>query len=120
MAKIMILEDDIDIRTVMSIVLSEQHEVIAVDDLENWMSRILENSPELIIIDILLGVVNGIEVAKWVKSNPYTSKTKVVLTTASVRKLSNDDGFDAYLEKPFEISDLQNLANKLMSQRTFS
>jgi len=115
----MILEDDEDIRNVMSIVLSEHHEVAAIDDIENWMARILENSPELIFIDILLGVANGIEVAKWVKSNPYTSKIKVVLTTASVRKLSDNDGCDGYLEKPFEISDLKNLANKLTSLKTF-
>ncbi|WP_443947546.1 response regulator [Pedobacter sp. AW1-32] len=114
MKNIMILEDDLDIRDVMGIVLFDYYQLLMVKDLENWKQYLHENKPDLILLDIKLGVANGIDIARWIKENPDTAHIKIVLTTASVYT-SNIDGFsDGFLEKPFEIDSLLRVVEETL------
>lgn len=105
----MILEDDLDIRNVMGIVLSDTYQVLMVKDIENWEQRLTEYAPDLILLDIKLGVANGIEIAQSIRKEPTTGHIKIILTTASVYSSTTDGFSDGFLEKPFEIEYLQNM-----------
>ncbi|MFW6154321.1 MAG: response regulator [Planctomycetota bacterium] len=70
-------------------------------------------NPHVILLDLMLGDVDGRDVCKNIKHNPALAATKVVavsgqLTTRQGQKLLSE-GFDAYLAKPFEAADVFNI-----------
>lgn len=77
-----------------------------------------EYQPDLIILDILLPSISGIDVVRYLKQEPLTCKIPVVAVTALA---SNEDkkrileaGFDAYLSKPYLIEELETAIRSLL------
>ena len=69
-----------------------------------------DENPDLILLDIILPKLDGLEVCKWIKSQPHLKNIPVVLFTV---KASESDkitglnaGADAYITKPFKVDDL--------------
>lgn len=69
--------------------------------------------PDLVLLDVLMPKVNGLEVCKWIKNNPNLQDIPVLLFTAKVGKkdrvAGEAAGADAYINKPFSADDLLNL-----------
>ncbi len=71
------------------------------------MERYLKNDvPDLIILDIVLPDINGLDLCKIIKSNPSSAKTPIILnsgnSTAEQRAELTSCGADAFLNKPFD------------------
>ncbi|BAY64558.1 response regulator receiver domain protein [Calothrix brevissima NIES-22] len=78
-----------------------------------------EYQPDLIMLDILLPTINGIEMVRYLKQEPLTRHIPVIAVTALA---SQEDrarilqaGFDAYLSKPYMIDELEIVIHKLLS-----
>ena len=76
--------------------------------------------PDVVVTDLLMPVIDGIGLAKALRANPGTARTRIVLCSGvaegSVRALF--DGYDAYLQKPYEADDLERtLAGLRPAQR---
>ncbi len=96
----------------------------AKDGMEGWrMAR--EQRPDLILMDIQLPKVSGLEVTKWLKEDDGLKLIPVVAVTAFAMKGDGeeilDGGCDAYIVKPISIPDflqtVERFANPLVAER---
>ncbi|MDM8522246.1 ATP-binding protein [Desulfococcaceae bacterium HSG8] len=84
-----------------------------ISEAENGQQAVLlseESSPDLILMDIRMPVMDGYEAAKILKANPKTNDIPIIALTASVGikepKKIKQSGFDGYLPKPISLHDL--------------
>jgi DNA-binding response OmpR family regulator len=119
--KILVIEDDKDIRDIMTYALeSEGYEVISSDN-----SRILKfidrHRPDLILLDNWLtewkSDANGQQLSRELKSDPKTSHIPVIIMSAvnNVAELAREGLSDGYLKKPFELKELFGIVKKHIS-----
>jgi len=112
MAKILVVDDDIAIRTLIEINLKMQGHVIrgAKDGIEGFALAVQEQ-PELVILDVMMPGADGFSVCQRLKKEPKTSHIPILMLTALGVVDDKVKGFDAgaddYLVKPFETPELQ-------------
>ena len=105
MALILVVDDNPVITEFVVDILSPEHEVRTAVNGEEALSSVAEDRPDLIIIDVMMPVMDGIEAVRRLKADPDTRHIPVIMLTALgkdediVRGL--DAGADDYVEKPF-------------------
>ena len=106
MKNILVVEDDSDIRELISFNLElSGYAVSAVDRGEDALKAALETTPDLVLLDIMLPAMNGFEVCDQLKENPQLKDIPVIMLTARtddediIRGL--ETGADDYITKPF-------------------
>jgi len=111
MQRILAVDDDKDILEVLKYILEESgYQVHTLSDGNKLIEQIKEFSPDLILLDIMLGNLDGRELCRDVKRKQETHNIPVIMISAShtARTINNnnDDGPDDFLAKPFDITDL--------------
>lgn len=111
MKKILLVEDDENVSKALKYVLAEEgYEVIASEDGKKGLELALSARPDLILLDIMLPSMDGIEVCRFLKSNSLFKSIPIILMTGLgdteniVKGLSA--GANDYLSKPFEMREL--------------
>jgi two-component system alkaline phosphatase synthesis response regulator PhoP len=109
--KILVIEDEPDILEVLQYNLErEGHKVIACRNGEQGLSRIRTDNPDLVILDLMLPGMDGVEVCRQVKSDPVTRGIPIIMVTAKGEEsdivLGLGIGADDYLSKPFSPREL--------------
>ncbi|MEI6753622.1 MAG: two-component regulator propeller domain-containing protein [Paludibacter sp.] len=102
---ILVVEDHTGLREYVMSVLSPFYRVISASNGREGLEMALENSPDLIITDVMMPEMNGIEMTSQIKKDIHTSHIPVIMLTA----LSSDEnkikgldmGADDYITKPF-------------------
>lgn len=115
--QILIVDDSDDIRTYISSLLSDRYAIISAADGSEGLSMAVERVPDLIVSDVMMPVMDGLEMCRRVKSETATSHIPVLMLTARTleeqRAEGYDCGADAYITKPFSgkvlISRVENL-----------
>ncbi|MER3435010.1 MAG: response regulator [Leptolyngbya sp. ERB_1_1] len=78
------------------------------------------SQPDLILLDILLPDINGVEVIQRLRQSPETAAIPIVALTALARTEDRDrildSGCDDYLTKPYDLEDLQAVVNRHLPQ----
>jgi CheY-like chemotaxis protein len=123
MATILIVDDEKPVRQfLVSAFEQEGHRV-----LEAWHGRhalhIIANSgtrPDLVISDVMMPLVGGVELCRTLKSDPATADIPVVLMSAAPHRTSLSAGADAVIGKPFDLDSLDALVQRLLSARSGS
>jgi two-component system phosphate regulon response regulator PhoB len=116
--KILVIEDEKDIRDTIVYVLEEQgYEVTSSED-----ARILKSldtiKPDLILLDNWLtewkSDANGQQISKELKSNPATSHIPIVIISAvsNIQEIAEAARADDYLKKPFDLNAILNIVKK--------
>ncbi|MFT5497833.1 MAG: DNA-binding response OmpR family regulator, partial [Kiritimatiellia bacterium] len=81
--KILVVEDESDIQELLRYNLaSDGYEVATVDTGEQGLSQVLQFKPHLILLDLMLPGLGGLEVCKRLKGDPATRDAKVIMLTA--------------------------------------
>ena len=118
---ILIVDDNADIRTLLRRILQNRYQVNEADDGQQGLVLANEIVPDLIVSDVMMPVMNGLEFCQRVKSNIATSHIPVILLTA--RALSKhqvegyESGADAYITKPFSAEVLLARIDNLLKNR---
>ena len=104
--KILIVEDEVDILDVLEYALSrEGYRVRSTRDGEDAMRLAREDAPNLILLDLMLPGLDGIEVCKRIKSDAVTRAIPIIMVTAKGEEsdivLGLGVGADDYITKPF-------------------
>ncbi|MFN6567851.1 response regulator [Dendronalium sp. ChiSLP03b] len=80
-----------------------------------------EYQPDLIMLDILLPGLSGIDVVRHLKQEPLTREIPVVAVTALATREDRErilmSGFDDYISKPYMIEDLEAIIRRLLYER---
>lgn len=116
---IYIVEDDKNIREIEMFALKNSGYVV--EEFENaktFFSRITEKVPDLVLLDIMLPDMDGLEIVKKLRSRPDTVRVPIILVTAKTTELDKvkglDIGADDYLTKPFGVMELISRVKALL------
>jgi DNA-binding response OmpR family regulator len=110
MRRILAVDDDKDILDILQYILEDSgYEVETLSDGHFLFEKIKANTPDLILLDIMLGNMDGRDLCKAVKAKDETHDIPVILISAShnVAGSMNQKGApNAFIAKPFDIDDL--------------
>lgn len=112
LARILLADDEEDLRRVLSKRLEAWgYTVIAAADGLEAVRLAATEQPQLILLDVMMPRLNGLEAVRQLKSAPATARIPIVLITAKGKSLAEDDvqalGVQAVLHKPYETDDLR-------------
>jgi two-component system, cell cycle response regulator DivK len=116
--KILIVEDHADVRRVLSLSLRHLgYEILEANTGDSGIALTLSEIPDLVLVDISLPDVSGLEIARAIKENPRTAEIPLVaLSGHSERKIAPkalEAGMTAYLMKPIDTQKLAKVIEKL-------
>ncbi len=118
---ILLVEDNEDIRNYLKESLQVQYRISEAADGKEGLQIALSNPPDLIIADIAMPRMNGIELCRRIKSDIHTSHIPVILLTARTSLVYKIDGLetgaDDYITKPFHLRLLQVRIKNLIDSR---
>lgn len=85
-----------------------------------YADRVAYPLPDLILLDLVMPKMHGIEVLKWIREQPELKKTAVLIFTSSEKpedvKSATQNGANGYLVKPTKFEDLKNLVRTIYSE----
>lgn len=117
---ILLVEDEKSIQTLVTYHLEKiNYKVIVKESAEEAIEYLnkTESIPDIIITDVLLPGMNGINFCRLVKTNPKTSEVPVIILSSVdfdfYRQGAENSGADYFLTKPFRIKDFINVINNL-------
>ena len=119
--KILLIEDEPKIAEfVIKGLASASYDVTHVDDGERGLSLVLENCHDLVILDLMLPKLNGLELLQQVRATGST--VPIIILSAKVdlpdRLMGFDKGADDYLPKPFFVEELVARIKALLHRKT--
>jgi DNA-binding response OmpR family regulator len=119
--RILIVEDDKDLSLFLLNELLEDYDVIQARDGEEGLKMAFLNNPDLIISDVMMPNMDGIEFCRNIKSDERTSHLPVILLTARHSQEKQIEGLnsgaDDYIFKPFNRIVLKTRINNLLHSR---
>ena len=118
---ILVVEDDLDIRELISFNLqNEGHQVFEAKDGEAGIDKAREKLPDLILLDLMLPGIQGIDVCRIIKSDQETKGTPIIMVTALGQEedivKGLETGADDYITKPFSIKVLIARVNAVLKR----
>ncbi len=118
--QILAVEDNLTNMILISrIVEAEGHELIEVDDGYTALRMLEGLEPDLILLDINIPGIHGLELARWLKADIRYKNIPLIAITANVlhgdRERCLKAGCDAYLPKPLDIGELRDLMRRMLA-----
>ncbi len=118
---VLIVEDNRELRDYLVEHLSAYFRVISAGNGKTGFALSLSDSPDVIVSDIMMPGIDGLELCKMIKSNVVISHIPVILLTAKSGSEDQIKGFatgaDAYVPKPFNISVLNSRIDNIIQNR---
>ncbi len=112
---ILVAEDDLSLVDTYKLALGDSFEILVAYNGKEALDVINTQVPDLILMDIMMPEMDGIEVLKHLKKNSATAKVPVILVTAKVQHKDVLEGYqtgaDYYITKPFTNMELMNGIN---------
>jgi signal transduction histidine kinase/ligand-binding sensor domain-containing protein/DNA-binding response OmpR family regulator len=121
---LLLVEDNEDFRFYLKDNLKLQYSIIEAANGKQGFQKALSVIPDLIVSDVMMPEMNGIELVKKLRTDPHTSHIPVILLTARTAQEQKIEGFESgandYITKPFSFELLQSRIKNLISQREAS
>lgn len=121
MYKILIVDDDSDVLDTIKLVLEiGGYEVLPLADGKKIFEKIQSFRPDLILLDIVIGQIDGRAICEKIKLDPITQRLPVLMMSGlyKVKEVfAGKNGPDDFLSKPFEMSILIDKISKLIANK---
>jgi len=122
MSLILIVEDnERNLKLVRDVLQVKGYTTIEAMTGEDGVKLAIEQKPDLVLMDIQLPGMNGIDALRVLRANPATSGIPIIAVTASVmqqdRKQITEAGFDAYVGKPINLKEFLEAVRKALVDR---
>ncbi|HEY1074400.1 MAG TPA: response regulator [Patescibacteria group bacterium] len=103
MPTILLVDDDTEMLRLYKMILEEKFDVLTAESGEKALTVVKESHPDLVLLDIMMPAMNGIEVLEHIKADPETSATAVAMLTnladENYKKSALEKGAKKYLIK---------------------
>ena len=117
---VLVVDDNSDFLTYVSQSLSGTYNVVSASNGENALEQLQENDVDIIISDVMMDGMDGLELCRMVKSDIATSHIPVILLTAKAQSTNELEGLEAgaddYITKPFSMSILLQRVHNLLER----
>ena len=115
---VIIYDNPLAVESLETLFVYEGYKVITAFTGETGLKEVIKEKPDIVILDIMLPDMDGIQVCEKIKTNPVTGNIKVLMLTA----YDTDESFDKsimkkadwYMVKPFNVNHLLKIVNKLL------
>jgi ABC-type sugar transport system substrate-binding protein/DNA-binding response OmpR family regulator len=118
---VLIVDDNADIRAYLRTILQGQYRLLEAEDGQRGLELAREQVPDLIVSDVMMPVMNGLEFCQQVKKDGISSHIPVILLTARALEKHQIEGYesgaDAYITKPFSPELLLARIDNLLQSR---
>ena len=118
---ILIVEDNKDIKELIISEFGEMYQIFEASDGKEGLRMAIEKNPSLIISDIMMPEMDGIELCQKIRNNEQTMLIPIIILTArnSVKQQIEglEQGADAYITKPFNIDFLKAQIERLIADK---
>jgi two-component system, OmpR family, phosphate regulon response regulator PhoB len=117
--RVLILDDDIDILQICTIVLKKKgFDVQTLNNSSQVLSQVRSYQPDVILMDNWIPGPGGIEATRLLKLDPDTQHIPVIFFSANsnVTQLAREARADYFLQKPFDITELEGIVQMAISQ----
>jgi len=119
--RILIIEDDEDIRQYVASEIAPDYKVTTATNGEDGLNLAQETMPDLIITDVMMPGISGLELCQRLKNQMITSHIPIIILSAKTRVEQQieglDMGADVYMLKPFSIEHLKAQISRLLLLR---
>ena len=121
--RIFIVEDEPDLRDTLSFNFeNEGFKVSSFPDGEKCLTSVKKNKPDLIILDLMLPGINGLDVCREIRSKEENNDVSIIMLTAKGEEIDRIVGFelgaDDYVTKPFSVRELILRVKVLLKKRS--
>lgn len=113
MKKLLLIDDQRPVRSLFLAIFGgdARFELLVASDGEEGLAKIQKEKPDLVILDVKLPGISGLEICKKLKGNLETSQIKIFLLTAAVQESDLEEaikaGADDVIAKPFRVTSLK-------------
>ncbi|UCS92131.1 response regulator [Echinicola marina] len=118
---ILVVDDHTDIRTYVEMSFNKEYRILTATNGLEGLALAIDHIPDLIISDVMMPDMNGLQLCKQLKTDERTSHIPIILLTARQSPESKTEGYetgaDAYVTKPFNTTVLRAQVKNLMEQR---
>lgn len=119
--KVLIIDDDKDIRDFLEEELKEIYKVLIAKDGVEGLKITLSERPDIIVSDVIMPNMDGLTLVTNIRNNTNVSHIPIILLTSKTEQISRvqglKDGADIYLTKPFNIEELHVVIHNLIKVR---
>lgn len=116
---VLVVEDNADIRALLTSEFGNEFHIIEAENGKEGLLQVLEKKPSLIISDILMPEMDGLELCKKIRNNETSRNIPFIMLTARSTMEQQieglEQGADAYIAKPFDINYLRATIERLIS-----
>ncbi len=120
MARVLIVEDnELNLKLFHDLLTIQEHEVVTSRDGKGILELVIASKPDLILMDIHLNGLSGIDLVRILKNDSKTAHIPIIVITAFAMKMDeariSKSGCDMYLSKPVSIDKFFKAVEKFLS-----
>jgi len=119
--KLLIIDDNSELRSYLKNELSISYNILLAENGKIGFELANKHIPDIIITDVMMPIMDGIELCKMIKNDLRTSHIPIMMITAKGMEIDKikgiDSGADVYLQKPFNMNVLKSHLKQLISTR---
>jgi len=119
--RILLVEDNDELREFLTVKFSDVYQIETAKDGAAGLEKVKSLQPDLVLSDIMMPRMDGLQLLEQIKNNPETSHIPVILLTAKYAVESQIEGLkygaDYYITKPFDFQLLETAMEKVLKQR---
>jgi DNA-binding response OmpR family regulator len=116
--RVLVVDDDPQIRALIEVALGDEAEVVAVPDGATALRTIDETAVHCAVLDVMMPGMSGLAVLEAIRADPRLRRMPVVMLTALAGEAQHveafRDGADAYLTKPFDVEELASTVREIV------
>jgi CheY-like chemotaxis protein len=119
MIKVLVIDDDPDVRTVMNLLMKKQgYEVETASTKDEAFHKVKHFQPSVILLDVLLSGADGRDICRMIKADPKTQHIQVIMVSAHPGAAENIEsyGADHFITKPINTASLLQMLDSWVKE----